>query len=56
VRPPEDLLREMPDVTLLLPWNLTDEILAQQAEYLHKGGAFLVPGSPPRLVGADGLP
>jgi len=56
VRPPEDLVREMPDVTLLLPWNLTDEILAQQTEYLSKGGAFLVPGSPPRLVGAGGLP
>ena len=52
IRPPEDLLREMPDVTLLLPWNLADEIVAQQAEYLAKGGAFLVPGLPPRLVGA----
>ena len=40
----------------LLPWNLTDEIVAQQTEYLSKGGAFLVPGSPPRLVGAGGLP
>jgi SAM-dependent methyltransferase len=52
IRPPEDLVREMPDVTLLLPWNLADEILAQQAEYVAKGGTFLVPGSPPRLVGA----
>jgi hypothetical protein len=56
IRPTEDLLSEMPDVTLLLPWNLTDEILAQQAEYLDKGGAFLVPGSTPRLVGAGRLP
>jgi SAM-dependent methyltransferase len=56
IRPTEDLLSEMPDVTLLLPWNLTDEILDQQAEYLDKGGAFLVPGSTPRLVGAGRLP
>jgi SAM-dependent methyltransferase len=56
IRPPEDLLREMPDVTLLLPWNLADEIVAQQAEYLAKGGAFLVPGLPPRLVGAGAHP
>jgi SAM-dependent methyltransferase len=56
IRPIEDLLREMPDVTLLLPWNLTDEILTQQAEYLDQGGAFLVPGSTPRLVGAGRLP
>jgi SAM-dependent methyltransferase len=56
IRPPEDLLREMPDVTLLLPWNLADEIVAQQAEYLAKGGAFLVPGLPPRLVGGGAHP
>jgi SAM-dependent methyltransferase len=50
IRPPEDLVRAMPDVTLLLPWNLADEIVAQQAEYLDKGGAFLVPVPAPRLV------
>jgi len=42
IRPVEDLLREMPDFTLLLPWNLAGEIVAQQAEYLRKGGAFIV--------------
>jgi hypothetical protein len=52
IRPPEDLVREMPDVTLLLPWNLAEEIVAQQSEYVAKGGTFLVPGLPPRLVGA----
>jgi SAM-dependent methyltransferase len=56
IRPVEDLLREMPDVTLLLPWNLADEIVAQQAAYLRKGGAFLVPVPAPRLIGADDLP
>ena len=56
IRPVEDLLREMPDVTLLLPWNLAGEILEQQAEYLRKGGAFLLPVPTPRLIGADDLP
>lgn len=42
IRPVEDLLREMPDFTLLLPWNLADEIVAQQTEYLARGGAFVV--------------
>ena len=46
----------MPDVTLLLPWNLADEIVEQQAEYLRKGGAFLRTRSPPRLVGAGPQP
>jgi SAM-dependent methyltransferase len=53
IRPVEDLLREMPDFTLLLPWNLTEEIVDQQAEYLRKGGAFIVPVPTPRVVGGD---
>jgi SAM-dependent methyltransferase len=55
IRPVEDLVREMPDVTLLLPWNLTEEIVAQQGEYLRKGGAFLVPVPAPRTITADAL-
>jgi SAM-dependent methyltransferase len=52
IRPIEDLVKEMPDVTLLLPWNLVDEIVEQQGEYLRRGGAFLVPVPVPRLVRA----
>jgi SAM-dependent methyltransferase len=55
IRPAEDLVREMPDVTLLLPWNLADEIVTQQAEYLRKGGAFIVPVPTPRVVDATAL-
>ncbi len=52
IRPVEDLLREMPDFTLLLPWNLTDEIVAQQAEYLDRGGAFIVAVPTTRVIDA----
>jgi SAM-dependent methyltransferase len=52
IRPTEDLVKAMPDVTLLLPWNLVDEIVEQQGEYLRRGGAFLVPVPAPRLVRA----
>jgi SAM-dependent methyltransferase len=52
IRPVEDLLREMPDFTLLLPWNLADEIVAQQAEYLRKGGAFIVAVPAMRVIDA----
>jgi SAM-dependent methyltransferase len=43
VRAPEALLAEQPDYTLILPWNIADEIVAQQAAYVRKGGRFLVP-------------
>ena len=50
IRPVEALLAEMPDFTLLLPWNLADEIVAQQREYLRKGGAFIVAVPAPRVI------
>ena len=56
IRPVDDLVREMPDVTLLLPWNLVDEIVAQQAGYLRKGGTFVVPIPAPRVIDAAVLP
>jgi SAM-dependent methyltransferase len=52
IRPTEDLVKEMPDVALLLAWNLVDEIVEQQGEYLRTGGAFLVPVPTPRLIRA----
>jgi len=42
----------MPDFTLLLPWNIADEIVEQQAAYLRKGGAFIVPVPSPRVIGS----
>jgi SAM-dependent methyltransferase len=50
VRPPETLLAEQPDYTLILPWNIAPEIVAQQAEYVRRGGRFLVPVPRPREV------
>jgi hypothetical protein len=45
IHPPERLAETRPDVILIMPWNLRDEI-ASQLEYTRKWGARLVVAIP----------
>ncbi|MCU1324789.1 MAG: SAM-dependent methyltransferase [Bryobacterales bacterium] len=53
---PEALLEHQPDYAVVLPWNLATEIMEQQAEYVRRGGRFILPIPSPRIVGANELP
>ena len=47
---PEKLLAEQPDYVLLVAWNYRDEVVCQQAEYLARGGRFIVPIPAPEIL------
>ena len=47
----EILLERQPDYVVLLAWNFADEIMAQQSEYLARGGRFIVPVPFPEVIG-----
>jgi SAM-dependent methyltransferase len=50
IRAPEVLLEQCPDYGVILPWNIADEIVGQQQEYMRRGGKFILPIPRPRII------
>lgn len=51
IRSPEVLCQDRPDYVLLLPWNIREEIVAQQRAYLAGGGRFILPRPGLEIIG-----
>lgn len=50
VKSPDAIEVENPDILMVLAWNFFDEIREQQADFVARGGQFLVPLPKPMLV------
>ncbi|MBI4589576.1 MAG: class I SAM-dependent methyltransferase [Candidatus Rokubacteria bacterium] len=50
ILPVSTLLDHQPDYVLILAWNLSNEIMAQQQEYRDRGGRFIIPLPTPKVL------
>jgi SAM-dependent methyltransferase len=47
---PEHIMQDKPDLVLILPWNLKEEIMREMAEIRDWGGRFIIPIPKPTVV------
>ncbi|MDP1721688.1 MAG: class I SAM-dependent methyltransferase [Candidatus Gottesmanbacteria bacterium] len=43
IYPPSKVVDDRPDYVLILPWNISDEVMGFLTEYQKKGGKFIIP-------------
>ena len=46
----EELMKDLPDYGLILPWNLSEEIMRRLNGFKEAGGRFIIPIPYPRIV------
>jgi hypothetical protein len=54
IHPPERVFETRPDYVLMLPWNLSGEIMRQMRDIEVWGGRFVVPLPSPQVLGGPG--
>ncbi|HSH96031.1 MAG TPA: hypothetical protein VK968_17930, partial [Roseimicrobium sp.] len=47
----EDSRKKKPDYYLVLPWHFIDEFKKREADFLNRGGKFLMPMPEVHLIG-----
>ena len=50
----EQARNEKPDYFLILPWHFLKEFKSREAEFLSRGGRFIIPLPHPIILGSDG--
>jgi 2-polyprenyl-3-methyl-5-hydroxy-6-metoxy-1,4-benzoquinol methylase len=50
IRAPEEIDRLRPDIVMILPWNIKEEIIRQMAHIRAWGGRFVVPIPTPQVI------
>ena len=47
----DEMRKSNPDYLLILPWHFIDEFIKREAEFLNKGGKFIVPCPSFEIIG-----
>ena len=50
IRNPKYISRSQVDYLIILSWNIKDEIIKQERNFLKKGGKFIIPFPKPRIL------
>jgi len=50
IKTPQEIDKIKPDIVMIMPWNIKDEIMREMAHIRAWGGQFIVPIPTPELI------